>query len=178
MWSLLAMTLSAHAGSSPGERQAVVTLVTLGGEVAGAVAGGAAGLGIGSASCRPGAFECWGPFFGVGVGVPVGALIGGPVAGALSAKAYGVRPGRALAFGAGGLAIGVGATALGVLVDSAGSNQSTFTLVGIGAAAVLPPILAGVGARTAPVASDGPAISVAPMSVRGGGGVQVAVFGF
>jgi len=175
---LLALALTAApalAAPTPVERGALVGAISLGAEVAGAAGAGLIGAGLGGISCRDGAFECFGPFIGAGMGVGIGAVVGAPLGAGLAARGYGARPGRTAAFSLGGLGIGVGVSAIGV---AAGSGEVAWG--GIAAAGVLMPVMAGVGAGTDRETRpwDGPVLSASPLLVPGGGGVRVAVVGF
>lgn len=149
----------AHAEPTPLQRGLVAAGLTAGGELVGAGVTGAAGFGIGAASCRD-SFECFAPFAlgigGAGAGA-IGGGIGGAVVGGHVAK---VRPGRVALGATAGAAVG-----LGVLVGGALAGREEIVTTGVVVGAVGMPLGAGILAATD---RRGP-------QVRGPGGVSLAI---
>lgn len=138
------LTLALHAAVAVASNDGVVVgLSAAAGSVVGGVAFGAAGFGIGLATCRNEG-ECWDWQVGAIVGAVGGTVAGELVGAGLASHAVGRRStpsvlGGACAFGAGALAV----TAGGLL------ESDPLAIGGFVGAAVLAPVVSGIAAGSA-----------------------------
>lgn len=148
----------AFAGESPALDGLTVGTMAAGGEVAGGLVLGAAGVGLGAMACRD-RFECYTPLLGGIVGAGVGVGVGAPVGGAIGAGIVDVRAGRVAGF-----ALIAEGAALGFAVAGLVSENETLLASAPWVAVIGAPIAAGIGAATDPGRAASPPVSVAPFT--------------
>ena len=170
---LFALTLSSPAQAGDRDHSGLtVGAATAGGALGGALVLGAAGGGLGVLGCRisrgP---ECFLPLVGAGAGAGAGVLIGGPLGGALGARATHHSPRRVLAFTAAG-----GGLALGLTAAGWATGWAPLRIAGLGTAVVGMPVLAGIAVKTDP--GQGPTVRLAPQMLPQGAGIELQVRGF
>lgn len=135
-----------------------VGLATAGGELAGGLVGGAAGLGFGVFICKvTDSWECMTPLATTPLG-GIGGAFGGAIGGVtLGARSLGLAPSRPRRAVLATEAVGVGVAVIGGLTGSSGVAASGLVIGVVGA-----PVAAGLATRRGAVAaSDGARLQVA-----------------
>jgi hypothetical protein len=161
---------NAHAEPTPAVKGLIVGGISIGSAAVGSLALGAAGVGIGSTTCG-GHFECWAPMLYGGIGAVVGSTVGMPLGAALSAKKFGVRPGKVLL----NMGLTAGASAGVILIGSLAWSPA-ISAIGVTGLGLGLPIAAGVTvAHQLNDPETSAALSISPMIRRGRRGVVATV---